>query len=209
MTLTKKIEDKLRRLKSESEKIEDFVDFEIFTLDEFEAGQVGYSIDSYGNSLVSNEEGAWKSRWVVIGCETLCGDPIIIDTKENAFPVIILRHGSGQWDEGAYLSESIEKFINEIKKINKFITKKAHENVTPKITCESLDNLINEIIKEDMYGDIDEWEKLLGEIYNSTQEYEDSLAKKIKAMNERGMKIEDISSKLNMSIKNTYRYLKL
>jgi len=48
----------------------------IYTLDELEEAQMGYSVDPLGNSLVDNAEGSWKKEWLVIGYEDLCGDPI-------------------------------------------------------------------------------------------------------------------------------------
>ena len=209
MVLSDEIIEKLLKLKREVEKIEDHVNFNIFGLNDIEEGQIGYSVDQDGNSLVSVEEGAWKAEWIVIGYETLCGDPIIIDTNEAGFPVSSLMHGMGDWDGGIYLSKSLEKFTCEVEKINKFICEKAEGKTVPMITCESLDNLVNEIISEDEYGDIESWKSMLDPIYESTKQYEKSLAKKVGNMSEDGMKIKDISVRLNMSAKDTYRYLKM
>lgn len=208
MILIDELKEKLQILKRESEKIEEFANFRIFNLDDLEEGQVGYSIDSDGNSLVSNEEGSWKDEWIVIGRETLCGDPIIVDINEVEFPIFKLMHGMGEWSGGSYLSESIEKFTNEIKEVNNFIYEKSMGNTTPRITCNSLDNLINEIIKEDEDGDIDKWRFILEPIYDSTKKYEDALTNKVKEMYKKGIKIKEISLELNMSTKDTYRYLK-
>ncbi|WML33331.1 hypothetical protein [Clostridium sp. OS1-26] len=208
MILIDEIKEKLEILKKETEKIEEFINFRIFSLHELKEGQVGYSIDSSGNSLVSNEEGSWKGEWIVIGYEVLCGDPIIIDTKEVGFPIFTLMHGMGEWNPGSYLSESIDKFIDEINKINKFISERTMLNTTPRVTCKSLDNLIDEIIEEDEDGDVDNWKSMLYPIYKSTKEYEDAITKKVKMMYENNMKIKDISAALNMSIQDTYIYLK-
>ncbi len=208
MILIDEIKEKLEILKKETEKIEEFTNFQIFNLQELKEEQIGYSIDSNGNSLVSNEEGSWEEEWIVIGQETLCGDPIIIDTKEVGFPIFTLMHGMGDWNAGSCLSASIGKFTNEIKQINKFICERNKENTTPRVTCESLDNLIYEMIEEDEDGDVDTWKSMLYPIYNSTREYENDLTKKVKEMYENNMKIKDISAKLNMSVNNTYVYLK-
>ncbi|MPM97460.1 hypothetical protein SDC9_144633 [bioreactor metagenome] len=117
-------------------------------------------------------------------------------------------HGMGDWDGGIYLSESLDKFINAIRKLNKFIDEKASVNSVPRITCDDLDNLINEIIKEDKYGDLENWKSMLDQIYESTQVYEDTLTMKIKKLSEEGMKINEISINLNMSVKDVYRYLR-
>lgn len=208
MILNYEIKEKLLKLKNEVEKIEDLIKFNIFHLDDLECEQVGYSIDKEGNSLISNEEGAWKSEWIVIGYEILCGDPIIIETNETGYPVSSLMHGMGDWNGGIYLSDSLDKFTDEIIKINQFISKKSMENAVPRITCESLDNLIKEIIEEDEYGDFDNWKSMLDPIYESTKEYEDDLTRRVKKMSEDGLKIQEISDRLNMAIKETYKYLR-
>ncbi|MBU3104296.1 hypothetical protein [Clostridium gasigenes] len=208
MILIGEIKEKLGILKKETEKIEEFTNFRIFNLYKLKEEQIGYSIDSNGNSLVLNEDGSWKHEWIVIGYEVLCGDPIIIDTKEVTFPIFTLMHGMGEWNAGKYLSESIDKFINEINKVNKFICERTMADITPRVTCKSLDNLIDEIIEEDEYGDVDNWKSMLYPMYNSTMEYEDALTKKVKIMYGNNMKIKDISVALNMSVKDIYGYLK-
>ncbi|AGX44771.1 hypothetical protein [Clostridium saccharobutylicum] len=200
--------EKLLQLKSEVQKIEDFINIRIFALDDLENKQIGYSIDSDGNSLVSDEQGSWKSEWIVIGNEVLCGDPIIIDATKFGVPVSLLTHGMGDWTDGINLSESLDKFTNEIKSINNFIYKKAEQNIVPRITCRELDNLIENIIKDDKYGDADNWKSMLNQIYESTKEYEDNITKKVKKRYDDGVKIKEISDELNMNSKDIYKYLR-
>lgn len=169
MDLDDEIKEKLLKLKRQVKKIEDYVNFDVFSLDNIEKGKIGYSVDQNGNSLVSEEDGAWKAEWIVIGYETLCGDPIIIDTSEVGFPVSSLMHGNGDWDGGVYLSKSLEKFTNGVEKINRFLSEKAAGKSVPMITCDSLDNLINEIIKEDEYASVESWKCLFDPIYESTK----------------------------------------
>ena len=202
------IKEKLLQLKSEVQKIEDFINIRIFDLDDLENKQIGYSIDSDGNSLVSDEQGSWKSEWIVIGNEVLCGDPIIIDARKFGVPVSLLTHGMGDWTDGINLSESLDKFTNEIKSINNFIYKKAEQNIVPRITCRELDNLIENIIKDDKYGDADNWKSMLNQIYESTKEYEDNITKKVKKRYDDGVKIKEISDELNMNSKDIYKYLR-
>lgn len=185
-----------------------FVNFKFFNIEDIEEEQIGYSIDQDGNFLVSGKEGSWESGWIVIGCENLCGDPIIMDIKEEGFPISLLMHGMGDWSGGTYLSESIDKFINEIKCINNFISEKSMKNTNPRITCRELDDLIYDIIEKNEYGDVDIWKDMLEPIYTSTKEYEDTIINKVKIMSKEGMKINEISTALNMSVKDTYEYLK-
>lgn len=202
------VKERLLKLNSEVQKIEDFINIRIFALDDLENEQRGYSIDSDGNSLVSDEQGSWKSEWIVIGNEVVCGDPIIIDARKFGVPVSLLTHGMGDWTDGINLSESLDKFTNAIKSINNFIYKKTEQNIVPRITCRELDNLIENIIKDDKYGDADNWKSMLNQIYESTKEYEDNITKKVKKMYDDGIKIKDISDELNMNSKDIYKYLR-
>ena len=65
---------------------------------ELESLQVGYSVKQTGESLVGEGDGDWLKKWVVIGYEELCGDPIFIDTSIERFPVYTAAHGEGRWD---------------------------------------------------------------------------------------------------------------
>ena len=64
--------------------------------EEFEDGQIGYSISSDNQSLCNGEEGDWKPEWLVIGYDTLIGDPIILDTSKAT--VMSAMHGEGIWE---------------------------------------------------------------------------------------------------------------
>lgn len=82
-------------------KIEEYVSIDIFSFDQLNKFQLGYSVDSEGNSLITDEEGSWKRSWVVIAFDTSCGDPIIVDLNEEGYPVSILLHGLGSWEQAA------------------------------------------------------------------------------------------------------------
>ena len=70
----------------------------IYTAEELQEAQIGYSVDPSGKSLIDeNDEGSWKKEWLVIGYEDLCGDPIFIDTASEGGPVYIAGHGEGDW----------------------------------------------------------------------------------------------------------------
>jgi hypothetical protein len=70
----------------------------VYQAPELESLQVGYSVKPTGESLVGKEDGDWLKKWIVIGCEELCGDPIFIDTSVKGFPVYTAAHGEGRWD---------------------------------------------------------------------------------------------------------------
>jgi len=65
---------------------------------ELESAQVGYAVTPAGESLTGDGDGDWLSKWLVIGYEELCGDPIFIDTSCEEFPVYTAMHGEGRWD---------------------------------------------------------------------------------------------------------------
>ncbi len=90
----------------------------LFSEDELLKGQVGYSIDPNGTSLIGTEEGDWKSNWFVIGYEDLCGDPFFIDLDTDNFPVLTAIHGIGSWNEQE-VAESFSKFISILELIDK------------------------------------------------------------------------------------------
>jgi len=81
----------------------------LFTDNELEEGQVGYSVDPNGSSLCGEEDGEWKSTWLVIGYDTGVGDPIFIDTSDSKLPVLTAIQGEGAWDPKP-IAISIEAF---------------------------------------------------------------------------------------------------
>lgn len=70
----------------------------LFDVEQMNDGQIGYSVDEDGNSLMNDEEGSWKKEWLVIGYEDLCGDPVFIDILADGFPVYTAMHGAGSWN---------------------------------------------------------------------------------------------------------------
>lgn len=91
----------------------------LFAAAEIEKGQVGYSVAPDGSSLCSDEDGAWRSNWLVIGYETGCGDPLFIDTNVTVTPVFTAMHGQGAWKpvQVAASVEAFAKCINEFSRI--------------------------------------------------------------------------------------------
>jgi len=85
----------------------------LFKESEVEAGQIGYSVAPDGSSLCG-KDGAWQPNWIVIGTETACGDPLIVDTADPALPVLADFHGRGEW-EPARIAISIEAFVLSLK----------------------------------------------------------------------------------------------
>lgn len=94
----------------------------LFSENEVFDGQLGYSVDTIGNSLVGEKNGDWKKTWLVIGYEDLCGDPIFTDLDKKNFPVFTAIHGTGNWNE-KLIAESFDNFIKSLKFVSEFQTK--------------------------------------------------------------------------------------
>src|SRR3954470_17780455 len=64
---------------------------------ELDDAQLGYGVDPNGDSLVGEQEGDWRSGWLVIGYEDFTGDPILVDRDRSELPVYAAPHGQGAW----------------------------------------------------------------------------------------------------------------
>ena len=100
------------------------MNFDVCSFEQLDEFQDGYSIDTDGNSLITDEEDTWDANWIVIAYETMCGDPIIIDLSEEGYPIFSLMHGMDSWSGGDFLADSMESFINFMKDIGDFLTEK-------------------------------------------------------------------------------------
>ncbi|UNP76078.1 hypothetical protein MN033_22985 [Bacillus nitratireducens] len=87
---------------------------ELFNSEEIEEGQLGYSVDDEGQSLIGNEEGDWKEGWIVIGIDSYLGDPIFVDSNDENYPVYTAMHGEGDW-ESECIAKRIEDVIEKVK----------------------------------------------------------------------------------------------
>jgi len=70
----------------------------LLAADELEKGQLGYSVAQNGASLCSTGPGGWHPDWIVIGHDTACGDPLLIDTGDPTLPLFTALSGQGQWE---------------------------------------------------------------------------------------------------------------
>ncbi|PFH90579.1 hypothetical protein [Bacillus sp. AFS088145] len=74
---------------------------------------IGYIINENGASLCGDGIGDWKEKWIVIGYEEMCGDPVFVDVDHDNYPIYTAMHGDGDWDPILILKS--------IKEINNFI----------------------------------------------------------------------------------------
>ncbi|HZG73434.1 MAG TPA: hypothetical protein VEY51_18000 [Chondromyces sp.] len=89
------------------------ISIHLFSSEEFEEGQLGYSVDEEGKSLTGNNEGDWKETWFVIGYDEDLGDPIFIDIEDKNYPVMTAMHGEGDWEPEVMFS-SLNEFLEYI-----------------------------------------------------------------------------------------------
>ena len=202
------IKRNLELIKLECDKIKDYVNIEIFSFEQLDEFQIGYSVDSDGNSLVSADEDTWDEKWVVIAYETLCGDPIIIELNEDGYPVSLLMHGMDSWDNGSYLADSMESFLNILKEIVYFLTEKQVLKGKLNIQNKELKAILINIIEISNSANFETWESLLNPLFDIVEEYEELLETKVKEMKKEGKKISEIAELLNLQPKDVYEYIK-
>jgi hypothetical protein len=83
--------------------------------DNFDNGQIGYSVDPDNKSLATGKPGDWKKEWLVIGSDDL-GDPFIVDTATEELKVLTAMHGEGEWDP-IIISASLDSFGQILKEL--------------------------------------------------------------------------------------------
>jgi len=95
---------------------------EVFRLSEVPAAQVGYAVLLDG---AKTGTGNWKKSWLVIGRESLCGDPLFMATDEPGLPVFTAVHGMGLW-EPILIAPSINAFFEILERVTELA--KGREN---------------------------------------------------------------------------------
>lgn len=80
---------------------------EIAPLGKVAEAQISYAVVPDGGE---GDTSNWEKSWLVIGRETLCGDPVFIDTSQPELPVFIAAHGMGIW-KPVLIAPSIKAFF--------------------------------------------------------------------------------------------------
>ena len=202
------IKRNLDLIKLEYAKIKDYVNIEIFSFEQLDEFQIGYSIDPDGNSLVSDDEDTWDENWIVIAYETLCGDPVIIELNEDGYPVSLLMHGMDSWDNGSYLADSMESFLNILKEIVCFLAEKQVLKGKLNIQNKELQSMLIHITEIDNSASFETWESLLSPLFDIVEEYEKLLETRVKELKKKGKKVSEIAVLLNLQPKDVYEYIK-
>lgn len=89
-----------------------------FPADKLDERQIGYSIDTNNNSLITGQEGDWKEEWLVIGADGLLGDPIFVDMSSKKLQVLTAAHGDGEW-EAILIADTLDSFVDIISDLKK------------------------------------------------------------------------------------------
>ena len=53
----------------------------LFAVEELDDAQIGYSVSEAGEDFTGSNDGDWESKWLVIGYEDRCGDPIFVGSE--------------------------------------------------------------------------------------------------------------------------------
>ncbi|WKE67103.1 hypothetical protein PVT67_07670 [Gallaecimonas kandeliae] len=75
--------------------------------------QLGFSLHPDGTDLTGSNEGDWKKGWIVIGTDTVVGDPFFVDTNQPLLPVYTSMHGMGEWS-AELVSASLPSFLETL-----------------------------------------------------------------------------------------------
>ena len=87
----------------------DELECSLSTAELLDEAQLGYAVAPDGTSLVG-ATGAWQANWLVVGYETLCGDPIFVDLADERLPVFTAPHGMGVWTP-TQVASSLAEFL--------------------------------------------------------------------------------------------------
>jgi hypothetical protein len=136
----------------------------LFTPEELEEAQVGYSRSAEGQSFCNGDPESWKPQWLVIGHETALGDPIFIDTSASGLPVLTAMHGEGAW-EPRMIALSLEDFAVALSAFQKISVGRENPVALEQnpLSPQERDRALRQIAgtKQDEI-DMDFWEAMLG-----------------------------------------------
>ena len=105
--------DKVKKFLSETKDISlGYNEINFVDTDNLDEAQIGYSVDTNSNSLISDNDGDWKKEWIVIASDQL-GDPIIVDTNTSELTILSASNGEGDW-ETFTIADTLDTFKNII-----------------------------------------------------------------------------------------------
>ena len=121
----------------------------LYSEDEFENAQIGYRKNKNGEEITD-----WiGDNYYVIGHDSCCGDPIVVDASDKNYPVYSLFHDD--WS-------ALDKITNSFKDYQEIL--KTIDNTTLK-TEDDADALVSKIAKIAPKEGYDYWEALILSAY--------------------------------------------
>jgi hypothetical protein len=126
--------------------------------DNLDDEQIGYSVDTNGNSLITGNDGDWQEEWLVIATDNV-GDPIIVDVSTSDLTVLSAEHGEGDW-EPLVIADSLEKFKNilsYLSKISKDRTNPVELENNP-ISDKEIRFILTQIEEQNSKAELSYWE---------------------------------------------------
>lgn len=89
-------------------------DIHIYGKYEIEEAQAGYRYNELTGETIEDWIG---EEYIVIGNDSCCGDPIIVKINEEKLPIYSMFHDD--WSSLQIIADSLEQFINILKKLDK------------------------------------------------------------------------------------------
>jgi hypothetical protein len=106
------------------------VDLLLFSSDDSDKYQTGFSVDREGNPLFGFDEGDWQEGWYVIGIDKSCIDPIFIDLNDPDLPVCTAMTGMGHWQE-RLISDDYDSFLSALTLVKELKNRHGSSNNVP------------------------------------------------------------------------------
>jgi hypothetical protein len=136
----------------------------IWSRSELQERQLGYSIGAGGRSLTGVKDGDWRSSWLAIGNEDLCGDPIFIDTAAPGYPVYTAVHGEGRW-EPVPIAQSLTAFREALAAVGRAAPGREDPVALEQnpLSAVERESILKEIREHNPDIDLSFWEMMLGD----------------------------------------------
>ena len=138
-----------------------------FKPDNLDKGQIGYSIDPKGNSLINeNEEGSWEESWIVLGTTELA-DPIFVDLiDDEELTVLTAMHGEGEWSPD-FIANSLDAFAKTLDLVHGLSKGRTTSEALEKnpISSKEKKEFLKSVKKLNPDVDLDFWELLVDQDY--------------------------------------------
>ena len=90
---------------------------ELLGQEELADAQVGFAVDADGNDVTGSRPGEWRPTWLVIALEESLGDPVFVDTADDALPVLWVGHDM-DWSAPQRLADSFEGFAEGLRLVH-------------------------------------------------------------------------------------------